>query len=80
MLLLSDLGLGYIDGPIGKSSFLFLKGLSQSNRDVSLIDSAMLRIGWPKMLAVRRQEKEVWSFRRALRTTNRNGGGVDIMR
>lgn len=55
MLLLSELGLGYVDGPIRKSSSLFLEGLSQSNRGVPLIDSIMLRIGWPKMLAVRRQ-------------------------
>lgn len=55
MLLLSDLVLGYVDGPIRNGSSLSLMGLSQWNCDVSLIDRKMLRIGWPKMLAVRRQ-------------------------
>lgn len=55
MLLLSDLVLSYVDGPIRNGSSLSLKGLSQWNCDVSLIDRKMLRIGWPKMVAVRRQ-------------------------
>lgn len=55
MLLLSDLVLGYVDGPIRNGSSLSLKGLSQWDCDVSLIDRRVLRIGWPEMLAVLRQ-------------------------
>lgn len=71
MLLLSALVLDYIDGPIRRSSSLFLLGLNQLNCDVSLIDSKMSRICWPQMLAARRRCEGAWSFGQAFQATNR---------